>query len=166
MQPTRLLILGTVILGLILLCDAQRPFHAECRVQWYFGIPCRWVYEALVSQIKKWKTMAGCTKGGQRCLYKLQSASSHFITAKHTTPMKSHIDDITFHLVSFGFFTHCSVSGMSVSESWYAVKDNGGNYCNLYNLMDGSGLTKAYGYKEITSDFMCTQRSVANCTVY
>lgn len=26
---------------------------------------------------------------------------------------------------------------MSVSENWYVVRDQGTNYCNLYNLMEG-----------------------------
>lgn len=30
----------------------------------------------------------------------------------------------------------------------------------------GCGLTEAPGYKEITSEFLCTQRSSANCNVY
>ncbi|KTG47704.1 hypothetical protein cypCar_00020653 [Cyprinus carpio] len=106
---------------------------------------------------------AAHTGGG--CM-ELQSASVHFISAKHTTPVKKYVDDINFRLVSYGFFTHCHVSAMSVSETWYAVTDHGTNYCNLYNLMEGSGLTEAPGYKEITSDFLCTQRSSANCTVY
>ncbi|KAM7390873.1 hypothetical protein PAMA_008867 [Pampus argenteus] len=55
---------------------------------------------------------------------------------------------------------------MSISETWYAIKDHGTNYCNLYNLMEGSGLTEVRGYKEVTSDFLCTQRSSANCIVY
>ncbi|KAM9552944.1 uncharacterized protein ACWYII_034906 isoform 3-T5 [Salvelinus alpinus] len=110
--------------------------------------------------------MSSCAMGGQRCLYKLQAASIHFIAAKHTTPFKKSVDDLTFRLVSFEFFTHCHVSAMSVSESWYAIRDHGTNYCNLYNLMEGSGLTDAPGYKEITSDFLCTQRSSADCTVY
>ncbi|XP_038828654.1 uncharacterized protein LOC120027730 isoform X1 [Salvelinus namaycush] len=142
------------------------PLHAQCKVEWYFGIPCRQVYEGLVTQIKQWRTMSSCVMGGQRCLYKLQAASIHFIAAKHTTPFKKSVDDLTFRLVSFEFFTHCHVSAMSVSESWYAIRDHGTNYCNLYNLMEGSGLTDASGYKEITSDFLCTQRSSADCTVY
>ncbi|XP_044194857.1 uncharacterized protein LOC122972145 [Thunnus albacares] len=151
--------------GISELCCAG-PLHAQCKVEWYFGIPCQVVYESLVSQIKKWGTMAGCTMGGQKCLYKLQSASVHFIAAKHTTPFKSYVDDINFRLVSHHFFTCCHVSAMSISETWYAIKDHGTNYCNLYNLMEGSGLTEARGYKEVTSDFLCTQRSSANCTVY
>ena len=26
---------------------------------------------------------------------------------------------------------------MSISETWYAIKDHGTNYCNLYNLIEG-----------------------------
>lgn len=37
----------------------------------YFGLPCSHVYEDLVTQIKAWRTMAGCTMGGQKCLYKV-----------------------------------------------------------------------------------------------
>ncbi|XP_060928020.1 uncharacterized protein LOC133002262 isoform X2 [Limanda limanda] len=132
----------------------------------YFGIPCQVVSKSLVSQIKKWRTMEGCTMGGQRCLYKLQSASDHFIAAKHTSPFKRYVDDINFRLGHSYFFTCCHVSAMSISETWYAIKDHGTNYCNLYNLIEGSGLTEARGYKEVTSDFECTQRSSANCSVY
>uniref|UniRef100_A0A3B5KYY7 Uncharacterized protein n=1 Tax=Xiphophorus couchianus TaxID=32473 RepID=A0A3B5KYY7_9TELE len=84
------------------------PIHAECKVDWYFGIPCRVVYESLVSQIKKWTT-SSCMAGGQRCLYKVCVFLSHFVTLH---------------------------------------------------------LTQSRGYKEVTSEFLCTQRSTANCTVY
>ncbi|XP_076826252.1 uncharacterized protein LOC143473243 [Brachyhypopomus gauderio] len=140
------------------------PLHAQCKVEWYFRLTCRRVSEALVTQIKKWSTMSSCM-GGEKCLYTLRSASVHFIAAKHTTPATKHVEDINFRLVSYGF-THCHISAMSVSETWYAVLDHGTNYCNLYNLIEGSGLAGTLGYKEITSDFMCTQRSSANCTVY
>uniref|UniRef100_A0AAQ4P1U4 Uncharacterized protein n=1 Tax=Gasterosteus aculeatus aculeatus TaxID=481459 RepID=A0AAQ4P1U4_GASAC len=112
------------------------PLHAQCKVEWYFGIPCRVVYESLLSQINMWRTMAGCTMGGQRCLYKLQSASVHFIAAKHTTPFTGYVDDINYRLASYHFFSCCHVSAMSISETWYAVKDHGTNYCNIYNLIE------------------------------
>ncbi|XP_055038593.2 uncharacterized protein [Misgurnus anguillicaudatus] len=162
---SNLLFVVVMTFGISEFCSAG-PLHAQCKVEWYFGLPCRSVYEALVTQIKKWKTASTCATGGEKCLYKLQSASVHFISAKHTTAAKKDTEDINFRLVSYGFFTHCHVSAMSVSESWYAVTDHGTNYCNLYNLIEGSGLTEAPGYKEITSDFMCTQRSSADCSVY
>uniref|UniRef100_A0A8C2AG08 Uncharacterized protein n=1 Tax=Cyprinus carpio TaxID=7962 RepID=A0A8C2AG08_CYPCA len=142
-----LLFISIFALGTFEFCSSG-TLHAQCKVEWYFSLPCRSVYEALVTQIKKWRTVSTCATGGEKCLYKLQSASVHFISAKHTTPVKKYVDDINFRLVSYGFFTHCT------------------NYCNLYNLIEGSGLTEAPGYKEITSDFLCTQRSSANCTVY
>ncbi|XP_075903525.1 uncharacterized protein LOC142902395 [Nelusetta ayraudi] len=142
------------------------PLHAQCKVEWYFATSCRAVSDSLVSQIRKWTSMAGCSMGGQKCLYKLRSASTHFVAATHTTPFKGYRDELNFQLTSYNFFTCCHVSAMSVSENWYVVRDQGTNYCNLYNLMEGSGLTEARGYKEVTSDFLCTQRSTANCTVY
>uniref|UniRef100_A0A8C1PWJ8 Uncharacterized protein n=1 Tax=Cyprinus carpio TaxID=7962 RepID=A0A8C1PWJ8_CYPCA len=145
-----LLFISIFALGTFEFCSSG-TLHAQCKVEWYFSLPCRSVYEALVTQRTK--------SGGQSqpvpleernmCLcINLQSASVHFISAKHTTPVKKYVDDINFRLVSCGFFTHCT------------------NYCNLYNLIEGSGLTEAPGYKEITSDFLCTQRSSANCSVY
>ncbi|KAK0155321.1 hypothetical protein N1851_002330 [Merluccius polli] len=100
------------------------------------------------------------------CDPQLKSSSVHFIAAKHTSPFRGNVDDINFRLVSYPFLIYCHVSAMSVSERWYRVKDHGVNYCNLYNLIEGSGLTLARGYREVTSDFLCTQRSTANCTVY
>ncbi|XP_037133398.1 uncharacterized protein LOC119137899 isoform X1 [Syngnathus acus] len=158
------LILMFLAVGVNELCLAG-PLHAQCKVDWYFGIPCQTVYKSLVLQIRKWETMAGCRQGGQRCLHKLESASVHFIAAKHMQPIKRYVDVIHFRLLPYYFHNFCHVSAMSISEIWYLIKDHGTNYCNLYNLMDGSSLTEARGYKEITSDFLCTQRSSANCTV-
>ncbi|KAJ8376964.1 hypothetical protein SKAU_G00075440 [Synaphobranchus kaupii] len=156
----------------------------------YFGVPCKQVYVALVEQIKRWRTIASCAMGGEKCLYKTPQtgvaqeeralaagdcpvmtgccspANVHFIAAKHTVPLKNNVDDLSFRLVPFKLYTHCHVAAMSVSETWYVIHDHGTNYCNLYNLIEGSGLTEAPGYTEITSDFICTQRSSANCTVY
>ncbi|XP_056220619.1 uncharacterized protein LOC130161380 isoform X2 [Seriola aureovittata] len=87
MHPVHWFLAVFLAVGASELCCAG-PLHAQCKVEWYFGIPCQSVYETLVSQIKKWRTMAGCSMGGQRCLYKLQSASVHFISAKHITPFK------------------------------------------------------------------------------
>lgn len=44
----------------------------------YFGIPCQVVYESIVEQIKRWRTMAGCTMGGQKCLYKVCMCANDF----------------------------------------------------------------------------------------
>uniref|UniRef100_A0A674NJG8 Uncharacterized protein n=2 Tax=Takifugu rubripes TaxID=31033 RepID=A0A674NJG8_TAKRU len=86
------------------------PLHAQCKAEWYFGVPCKAVYELLVAQIRKWTTRASCSTGGQKCLYKLQSASVHFITAKHVSPFRRYVENINFRLVPYHFFTCCHVS--------------------------------------------------------
>ncbi|XP_065115112.1 uncharacterized protein [Paramisgurnus dabryanus] len=108
---SNLLFVVVMTFGISEFCSAG-PLHAQCKVEWYFGLPCRSVYEALVTQIKKWKTVSTCATGGEKCLYKLQSASVHFISAKHTTATKKDTEDINFRLVSYGFFTHCHVSAV------------------------------------------------------
>ncbi|XP_070709513.1 uncharacterized protein [Pempheris klunzingeri] len=122
MHPGRWFLAVLLAVGTSEPCCAG-PLHAQCRVEWYFGIPCQVVYESLVSQIKKWTTMAGCTMGGQRCLYKLKSASVHFVAAQHTTPFKRYVDLINFRLASYHFFACCHVSPCLLFNTYacYAV---------------------------------------------
>ncbi|KAM5157975.1 uncharacterized protein ACMZJ9_009244 [Mantella aurantiaca] len=143
------------------------PFHAQCRLEWNFGISCFNVYTSLVTQIKLWTSMDSCIKeGGERCLYELQSANEHYIVAKHRNLIHDYVDDLMFKLVPVEAMNFCHVSAFSVSEPWYIVMDNGINYCNLHNLAEGSGLVSAPGFTEFTNDFKCTQYSTANCTIY
>jgi hypothetical protein len=48
----------------------------------------------------------------------------------------------------------------------FSILDYGTNYCNLYNLMDGSGLILDPAYTEETNDSICTQYSTADCDIY
>ncbi|XP_069772733.1 uncharacterized protein [Narcine bancroftii] len=147
-------------------CIACGPLHAQCKVEWTFGIPCYNVYLELASQIKEWKTADNCANGGEKCLYTLKSANEHYIVAQHTTPVHKYVDDLTFKLTSSLDKSFCFVSGFSISELWYAVFDYGTNYCNLHNLIEGSALDKVSGYSESTNNFKCTQFSSANCSIY
>ena len=47
-----------------------------------------------------------------------------------------------------------------------SLLDYGTNYCNLFNLMDGSGLVNDPAYSEETNDRICTQWSTADCDIY
>ena len=58
------------------------------------------------------------------------------------------------------------LQGFSTSETFYAVLDMSTNYCNLRNLLAGSGLDRTAGFSETTSDSICTQYSSADCEVY
>ncbi|KAM9308127.1 uncharacterized protein PAF06_012274 [Gastrophryne carolinensis] len=147
---------------------SPNPFHAQCSLEWNFGISCFHVYTSLVTQIKLWTSVDNCLKGGgERCLYELQSANEHFIVAKHRNLIHNYVDDLTFQLAAaVQGKRSCHVSAFSVSEPWYIVLDNGINYCNLHNLVEGSGLDTTPGFTELTNDFKCTQYSTANCTIY
>ena len=66
--------------------------------------------------------------------------------------------DIFFILQTF-------IQAFSQSET-LSLLDYGTNYCNLFNLMDGSGLVQDSAYTEDTNDFICTQHSTADCDIY
>ncbi|XP_064410820.1 uncharacterized protein LOC135355128 isoform X2 [Latimeria chalumnae] len=121
---------------------------------------------ALVSQIKNWTTADNCEYVGEKCLYTLEHVDAGKITAKHTTPRNKYVDDLTFTLIPTEGQKSCHVIGFSISELWYAIFDFSTNYCNLHNLVEGSGLDKVPGYTETTSNSECTQYTRANCTVY
>merc|ERR1712098_37923 len=74
-----------------------------------------------------------------------------------------YVDDISFKLESSSS-GGCSVLAKSSSQTWYAVLDKGTNYCNLRNLIDGSGLSSASGFTESTRDKVCTQYSSRDCS--
>ena len=69
------------------------------------------------------------------------------------------------HIILSLFFLY---QGYSRSTIGYAVFDKGTNYCNLHNLVVGSGLTNTtrYGYKEDTDNSKCTEYSSADCDKY
>lgn len=140
------------------------PLHASCNVDWTFSMSCDGVTTAIAKQMKTWETADNCKNGGEKCLYHLTSQTPSEIKGTHETPKKHYIDDLTFTFVQDG--NVCKLHGYSTSETWYAVLDYGTNYCNLHNLITGSGLDKSSGYTELTSDSKCTQYSSANCEVY
>merc|ERR1719352_1362345 len=82
----------------------------------------------------------------------------------HTTPIHRYVDDLTFTFVE-GSDPTCLVDAYSVSET-LSLLDYGTNYCNLFNLMDGSGLVNDPAFSEDTNNFICTQRSSADCDIY
>ncbi|KAJ8268424.1 hypothetical protein COCON_G00135960, partial [Conger conger] len=129
------------------------------------SIPCLNVELALSSQIEAWGA-ADCTMDSEKCQYELISANLTQIVAKHTTAVGRFVDNIRFFLRGDVANLNCRLVGLSISQDVERVYDNGTNYCNLYNLVEGSGLTNLPEYHEISNDRMCTQRSTANCTIY
>uniref|UniRef100_A0A3B4CIP0 C-type lectin domain-containing protein n=1 Tax=Pygocentrus nattereri TaxID=42514 RepID=A0A3B4CIP0_PYGNA len=71
------------------------------------------------------------------CLLQLASARPLLITAKHTSRHRD-INAIFLFL-----------QGVSTSESWFMLPDNG----TLWSA--GSGLVDAEGYKQYTNEWIC-----------
>ncbi|KAF0305743.1 hypothetical protein FJT64_002495 [Amphibalanus amphitrite] len=141
------------------------PLHASCHADWTVGMSCVDAQRAIVEQMKSWAGPEGCQSGGQKCLYKYLSTEDGVVKGTHTTPVSHYVDDLefTFDDADDG---SCTVHGFSTSETFYAVLDMSTNYCNLRNLLAGSGLDRSNGFSERTSNSICTQRSSANCDVY
>merc|ERR1712241_522194 len=132
--------------------------HAECNVDWTVSIDCATAQTKIVQQINEWdnedcETKPGDTEPhGQKCLYKhtwdATNPTQSFGT--HTTPIARYVDDFDFTFEDQNDGS-CSIKGHSISET-LSLLDYGTNYCNVYNLMDGSGLTQDPGYSESTND--------------
>merc|ERR1712001_152271 len=151
-------------------------FHAECSVKWTVSVSCEETQTKIVNQMILWRndwdwdnTTCGTKPGdskpnGQKCLYKHDRDEGLTTYGTHTTPIQRYVDDLTFKFVPSNDGS-CLIDANSISES-LSLLDFGTNYCNLFNLMDGSGLTKDEAYSEETDDGICTQHSSANCEIY
>ena len=139
------------------------PLHASCKIDWTFELPCEEVNNDIVEQMKIWDSADTCGTG-QKCLYQMLNATEAEIVGTHETPKAHYIDDLTFKFAQDGDV--CKVHGYSTARTWYAVLDKGTNYCNLHNLITGSGLNNITGYNEDTNPNICTQYKSADCEVY
>ncbi|XP_065835011.1 uncharacterized protein [Oscarella lobularis] len=140
------------------------PLHASCKLTWSFpNTNCSTVNTALVNQIKKWGPNTACGST-EKCLYTLKDSSSSALKLTHKTPVHKYVDDVSFAFDGSG--ASCTVHGYSTSETWYAVLDDGTNYCNMHNLLTGAGLDSNSGFAETTSNSDCTEYTSANCGKY
>ncbi|KAL6104261.1 uncharacterized protein ACO6RY_14023 [Pungitius sinensis] len=155
-----LLVASALLLGATLsLSLADRT--SQCKVKWLFGISCEDVTVKLVSQIKAWQIGQSCQYEGERCSYELVSTAPYVIKATHTTPATKNVNDLQFLLEQS---TVCKVTEEAGSEFSKDLADDSVNYCSLQNLMDGSDLISAEGYKQFSNKWICPGFDSANCT--
>uniref|UniRef100_A0A671TXY1 Uncharacterized protein n=1 Tax=Sparus aurata TaxID=8175 RepID=A0A671TXY1_SPAAU len=106
--------------------------------------------------------MQSCLYAGEKCSYELVSTAPYVITATHTSPTTRKVSDLQFLLEQS---TVCKMTGEAISEFSKDPADNGTNYCSLQNLMDGSDLINAEGYKQFSNKWICPGFDTANCTL-
>merc|ERR1711928_296509 len=146
------------------------PLHASCSVKWTLSESCASAQEKIIDQMNLWDNEDCETKPdddkphGQKCLYHHTGTEGSVTTGIHTTPIHRYVDDLTFTFIE-GSDPTCLVDAYSVSET-LSLLDYRTNYCNLFNLMDGSGLVNDPAFTEDTNNFICTQRSSADCDIY
>uniref|UniRef100_A0A3B4EXL5 Uncharacterized protein n=1 Tax=Pundamilia nyererei TaxID=303518 RepID=A0A3B4EXL5_9CICH len=152
---------SSLIVGATLsISPAERTAH--CKIKWLFGISCSNVSERLVSQIKAWQISRSCLYAGEQCSYELVSSAPNLIIATHTSPRTKKVNDLQF------LVEHQHVSdeqGEAVSEFSTDPADNGTNYCSMQNLMDGSTLSDAEGYKKFSNKWICPGFDAAKCAL-
>merc|ERR1712010_314287 len=157
-----------VLASLLAFATAQLEPHAECSVVWTVSEECESVQTKIESQMFEWYSEENCgeivdnSPNGQKCLYRHNCTEGMVTTGTHTTPIQRYIDDMTFTFTQEA--DYCSVDGYSRSRTT-SVLDFGTNYCNLFNLMDGSGVPQGLLTEE-TNDDICVQYSTADCEVY
>merc|ERR1712130_658629 len=161
------------------LVSGQNYPGALCNVTYSVPVSCNEVTSKIVAQIDLWneeKSCPGrcdernslspqrgpplervllegtgeeCTKCpcGQQCLYVARGVEDNVILASHITPVIRYKDDLFFRLTERENGS-CDVFGHSHSTG-PAYYDFTTNYCNLRNLMTGSGLSDLDGYRSL-----------------
>ncbi|XP_037314720.2 uncharacterized protein wu:fc46h12 [Pungitius pungitius] len=157
----RLLLVASALLLGATLSLSLADGTSQCKVKWLFGISCEDVTVKLVSQIKAWQIGQSCQYEGERCSYELVSTAPYVIKATHTTPATKNVNDLQFLLEQS---TVCKVTGEAGSEFPKDLADDSVNYCSLQNLMDGSDLISAEGYKQFSNKWICPGFDSGNCT--
>merc|ERR1712223_292379 len=166
---TKMKSLIIVLASLLAFAAAQLEPHAECSVVWTVSEECESVQTKIEDQMFEWYSEENCGEivdnqpNGQKCLYRHNCTEGMVTTGTHTTPIQRYIDDMTFTFTQEA--DYCNIDGYSRSRTT-SVGDFGTNYCNLYNLMDGSGLTQDAAFTEETSTAICVQWSTADCEIY
>ncbi|KAK5859478.1 hypothetical protein PBY51_021032 [Eleginops maclovinus] len=133
---------------------------SNCKVKWMFGISCGNVTEKLVNQIKAWQIGQSCQYEGEKCSYELVSTAPYLVKATHTSPDTKKVTDLQFLLEQSMV---CKLTGDAVSD--FSKNEDSTNYCSLQNLMNGSDLTSAEGYKQFTNKWICPGFEAANCSL-
>ncbi|CAJ1071934.1 hypothetical protein D5F01_LYC10760 [Xyrichtys novacula] len=156
-----LLIASAALLGAMITISLADQ-SSTCKIKWLFGISCPVVQGKLVNQIKTWQIKQSCLYQGEKCAYELVLSAPYMIRATYTSPTSKKVSELQF---LFEQTTICKVTGDAVSQYSEDPSDNNTNYCSLQNLIDGSSLNTAEGYKQFSNKWICAGFDTANCTM-
>uniref|UniRef100_A0A3Q3DKG5 Uncharacterized protein n=1 Tax=Hippocampus comes TaxID=109280 RepID=A0A3Q3DKG5_HIPCM len=130
-----------------------------CRVIWLFKQACYEQVEAVRQQVKAWSTKT-CADSQEECMYELVKDSASFLKIRHTSPSTHSISELFFEFNPPSAPEFCCVKAAAITKSSNSTSNN---YCQLYNLMAGSGLIQKQGVREICNEDMCPSKKTAAC---
>ncbi|KAM8838388.1 uncharacterized protein ACB058_015113 [Synchiropus picturatus] len=147
-----LLLLATVLAGhLTAAAPPPPPYQSICKAIWLFSGPCDDVATKLVNEIKS------------RRHFTLESSSNTTIRSRHGSRDSPQSENVDFDLHGTKLMNGCEVYATSASIDQTFLFNNGLNYCNLYDLVTGSGLDLEPGFREMVSEWSCLGYSTAAC---
>jgi len=170
------------------------PDHAECRVLYKVPLGCSEAKQRILNQMAEWDKESECRGNcekvsrrrgppivpvnyegtsdectacpcGQKCLYNIEEQTNNLIKGSHFTPVLKYEDAVSFQFTDKDD-NSCEIDGFSTALLSFAYYDFGTNYCNLRNLMDGSGISVLPGFEETTNVDVCMQLDRINCAKY
>merc|ERR1712156_611054 len=157
-----------LIFFLIPMVSSQNYPGALCNVTYSIPTSCEEVTAKIVAQIDQWNEDTSCPG---RCeernsLSPQRGPPLEPVLLQGTGEECTKYKDDLFFRVSDGENGSCDVFGHSHSTG-PAYYDFTTNYCNLRNLMTGSGLADLEGYSEDSSTSLCMQydkiKAFGNC---
>ncbi|TMS09435.1 hypothetical protein E3U43_002094 [Larimichthys crocea] len=159
-MTVRALFTTSALLLQLLLAATSAADQSTCRGIWLFELPCTEPISALMNQVNDWSSDK-CQDSQEKCMYEITKESSTYLEIKHTSRRSHKITLISFDLNPPAVPTFCKMRVVSTTTSPNEVTPN--DYCLIYNLINGSGLTKARGYREICNKQMCPSKQSATC---
>uniref|UniRef100_A0A3Q1F322 Uncharacterized LOC110949212 n=1 Tax=Acanthochromis polyacanthus TaxID=80966 RepID=A0A3Q1F322_9TELE len=160
MMGVRALLTASALFLQLLLAVSSAVKPSTCRAVWIFKLPCSEPVNVLVKEVKAWSTKK-CLDGQEKCMYQLINESPSHLEIQHTSPSTYKTTELTIDFSPPAAPSFCRMRSRASTTSLNTTSPN--DFCLLYNLVEGSGLTEAEGYKEICNNAMCPAKETAKC---
>ncbi|CAL1580267.1 unnamed protein product [Knipowitschia caucasica] len=138
----------------------KAPVQSSCKAIWLFTTPCAEINSTLIQQVKVFSPNAGCGD----CNYLFVSADNVTLTVDHTSADGFGAETISFKFTPSLLAPGCQMFVQSQSIGPTTTTDDAINYCNIYNLLTGSGLDLQPGFLDKTNKWVCPAIALTKCT--
>jgi len=137
---------------------------SHCRIEWEFAQSCGEIVTPLTNAIQNWiwVNQCGFSPRGEICEFISEDYDQQYsLRGVNMTFDGGFVSDIGF--VIFPSSDYCKVVGDAFTTK-QEVTDPDFNYCTLDWILMDSRLTSLYGFIQNTSDGMCEELKLADCS--